>query len=106
MPRPHGGVSRPRSDHSISIEDRGTFESWAWRSRLGSASTGPTDWTPSVLADGLLAESRVLAQGQGLMLELAMALPENVGRWETAVAASLVIAISMIAINLVLTWEL
>jgi hypothetical protein len=40
------------------------------------------------------------------MLELAMALPENVGRWETAVAASLVIAISMIAITLVLTWEL
>jgi hypothetical protein len=40
------------------------------------------------------------------VLELRMALPENVGRWETAVAASLVIAISVLVITLVLTLEL
>jgi hypothetical protein len=41
--------------------------------------------------------------------ELRMAdhnLPENLRRWETAVAASLAIAISMIVITLVLTSEL
>jgi hypothetical protein len=33
-------------------------------------------------------------------------LPENLERWETAVAASLVIAISVIVITFVLTLEL
>jgi hypothetical protein len=49
----------------------------------------------------------VLAQGVGLQtvmelgLELRM-LPENLERWETAIAASLVIAISVVVITLVL----
>jgi hypothetical protein len=33
-------------------------------------------------------------------------VPENLGRWETAVAAGLVIAISVLVITLVLTSEL
>jgi len=53
-----------------------------------------------------LPESRMLAQGAGCKqwwsLELRM-LPENLERWEMAVAASLVIAISTLVITLILT---
>jgi hypothetical protein len=53
--------------------------------------------------DGCALESRMLAQGPGLqtVMELGMP-PENLERWETAVAASLVIAISVVVITLVL----
>jgi hypothetical protein len=46
----------------------------------------------------------MLAQGAGLqtVMEQLRMLPENLERWETAVAASLVIAISVVVITLVL----
>ena len=54
-----------------------------------------------------VSESRVLAQGSGLNDDGTRMADRNLStRWETAVAASLVIAISMIVITLVLTLEL
>jgi len=45
----------------------------------------------------------MLAQGPGLQTVMEIGMPpENLERWETAVAASLVIAISIVVITLVL----